>query len=284
MDQEAASPPHGLTSPQPNPRTVLLLLLAGNLFTLVFTVFPVLVNLPDIRQGYYDGNDIIRLLEPLVSTPLAFALFLESGILDNALTNRGAYGAMLVSFFMFATALYGQGAGFHSAANMFKHPVKDLIDNNPTNPDVETLTDIYSWMRDTWEHIIAHYMYAVGGILQSFTYAYIFRNIDLGPDGLKSRLDRSLWIAAAVFYGLIVGGVAIEFPKGSIVALLLTIGYGAGVLGTYVWRMGGMFTWGRRLVLQYFLMAYSLGFVIVIGWIIHAKGFGNREETGMTFK
>ncbi|KAJ3052990.1 hypothetical protein HK097_005256 [Rhizophlyctis rosea] len=293
-------------------RRILSLFLLSNFITLVFTVFPVLVDLPNVRRdGWYVGNDIIRLLEPIVVFPLQFAILYESGIFWSVPKgrHRGMFGVnfdlsvrvalqplskilnafdtpeplIIATLFMVASAIYQQGAGFHSASVMYKHTVEVLVDRHPeittTYPEINA---IYSYIRNLWQHIIAHYMYAIGGILQSFIFAYVYR--DVSHPSFDNAKDRTLWILATILYGLTVGAVAINFPYGSAVALVLILVWGFGFVGGYLWRIGGGRVWGKRFVLQYYLASYCIGLVIVIGWIIHAKGFKNREETGLDVK
>ena len=65
----------------------------------------------------------------------------------------------LVIIFLLSAVLYQQGAGFHSAANMFKHSIETLIEEYPVSSvQYPIILEIKSWMRDTWEHEISHYM------------------------------------------------------------------------------------------------------------------------------
>lgn len=50
-----------------------------------------LVELPGINLPWYTGNDIIRLLEPIVAMPLNFAILLESGIFAGGNGRRKAF-------------------------------------------------------------------------------------------------------------------------------------------------------------------------------------------------
>ncbi|KAJ3298015.1 hypothetical protein HK104_011239 [Borealophlyctis nickersoniae] len=267
----------------PSRRRVLALLLAANAVTFIFTLVPVLVNMKGFYRGeWYGGNDIIRLLEPIVVLPINFAILYESGIFAGHPSEKRREPIVVAALFMIFAAIYQQGAGFHSAANMFKHSVEQFAEDHPeVAAQYPDLKDIYSWMRDTWEHVISHYMYAAGGIATAFVFAYVYRNVE--APAFDNWKDRTLWILATVLYGLTIGSVAIEFPKGSIVALVLILVYGFGILGTVLWRKGGALVWGRRYVLQYYVMSYIIGLVIVIGWIIYAKGFNNREESGVKF-
>lgn len=110
----------------------------------------------------------------------------------------------------------------------------------------------------------------VAGIIVSIVQTYVYRDADVA-EGLTSALDRVLWVTNAVVYGLLISAVAIEFPSGSVVCLAFLLVYGGGVLGTYAvrsfWRDRSLLSWGRRYVVQYFLMSYALALVIVIAWM-----------------
>ncbi len=57
------------------PYTVLSVFLAMNLCTLFFTVFPVVATLPVIYgDNWYNGDDIFRLVEPIINLPLTFCV------------------------------------------------------------------------------------------------------------------------------------------------------------------------------------------------------------------
>ncbi|KAI8821318.1 uncharacterized protein EV422DRAFT_37713 [Fimicolochytrium jonesii] len=263
-----------------SPTSVLWLLLASNICTLLFTIVPVLLDFPALKgPQWYVGDDVVRLVEPFVAVPLMFALVLESGVFATG-SRRAQY--TISTLFMLAATLYTTGAAFHSAAAMFKHPLADFI---LTHADLVVaypfLTDLLLWIRTTWEHNVSHYMYAAGGMCMSFVVAYVYRDVN-AHDGF-GVVQRTVWAAAAVIYGLIIGSVAIEFPMGSLVALILILGYGFGILATFLYRregFRGMFRWGRRYVVQYYVMSYCIGLVIVVAWMVHAKGFRNREEIG----
>lgn len=240
---------------------LLSLFLGINIVTLMLTVLPVLVTLPSISSfnSYYSLNDVIRLLEPIVILTLHLLLFSATQT-SNIL--KVAFGLSM--------ALYQQGAGFHSSSNMFKNLVRNTLESTP---DVAQIIWI---MRDEWEHIISHYMYAVGGILLSFIYVFIFK--DFSVVKLSPR-ELSLWILAVLSYGLIIGSVAIQFVKGSIVALALILIWGFGIVGGLLWKrlQRNLFKIIRFPVLQYYLASYALALVITVGWM--AKyGTKNRDD------
>ncbi|KAI9104782.1 hypothetical protein DFS34DRAFT_213072 [Phlyctochytrium arcticum] len=271
---------NGLPLVAPNTTRVLSLLVITSLATLVFTVVPVLVELPAIRAPWYVGNDILRLLEPIVAMPLYFLVVLESGVFGHpSVSLRYRVGVAL----MISAAIYQQGAGFHSASNMYKHPLDDFMEKNPdlvaTYPFFNEFRD---WIRNIWQHDISHYMYALGGILMSMVIAYVYRNANVVFTGWQ----RFLWFISVLLYTIIITAIAIEFPKGPLVAYILIGVYGVGTLGTYLLRREGWklaFKLGRRYVVQMYLAAYVLAAVLVSTWVGYAKGLKNREEAGIKF-
>ncbi|KAJ1344843.1 hypothetical protein BSLG_000358 [Batrachochytrium salamandrivorans] len=228
------------------------------LFFVTFTIFATLPNIPTRRPGWYVGNDILRLLEPIVSLPFQFFILLESGIFQRRL-NLGNTIAIVV--FMVAAALYQQGAGLHTASIMFKHTIQTAVDDADAGSLLPLLLEIKSWIRDLWEHIISHYMYAIGGIIVSFVNAYVFRHYTVPVEVSRSRLFRLVWVANTFFYGLIVGAVAIQFPKGSIVALCLITIYGFMILGSFLYYRGYLTLnkLGSLPVLQSYFGSYIVG-------------------------
>ncbi|CAM0135937.1 unnamed protein product [Umbelopsis sp. WA50703] len=166
---------------------------------------------------------------------------------------------------------------------MFKHPIEQFnLDNPALVAQYPVLNEMYLNMEDLWEHKIAHYMYAFGGMWMSWVQLFLYRNQVHGP---LSLFARTLWIIGTILYGALLAGVAIEFPDGLYVGLIYTI-----VIGTICILMmtlkrnglqrGGIFTMGQRMVIQYYLGACVIGLVVVIAWI--AKyGFQNRKAAGI---
>lgn len=141
---------------------------------------------------------------------------------------------------------------------------------------------MYSNMRDLWEHYIAHYLYAAGAMIMSWVQLFAFRNQVHGP---LPTITKIVWCVGVIFYGLLLAGVAIEFPHGLIVGLVYTIVIGLicvlmMVLNRKGLKRGGLFTMGRRMVPQFYLGACILGLIIIIIWI--AKfGLLNRKAAGV---
>jgi len=136
---------------------IMWLFLVNSAWTLLMTFLPVLVDFPQIRFQspdieWYNGNDIVRLLEPIVALPLNFWILHSSGIFQRRFHTRSFEPFASVSIFMVGAAIYEQGAGFHSSSNMFKHPTEALMKQHP---EVPGLRDLYKWMRDCWEHEVS---------------------------------------------------------------------------------------------------------------------------------
>jgi len=157
-----------------NDYKLLFVFFACNYFwTLIMTAVPVLCNLKP--QHYYDpkndnlspsqgtndwysASDVMRLVEPLVGLPFQLILFLCSGIFEK--WDNDIFTKILILIWIFSASIYGQGAGFHSASNMFKNALESYI--NPDDSYDDNLIPLYYYMRTVWEHNYSHYMYACG--------------------------------------------------------------------------------------------------------------------------
>jgi hypothetical protein len=264
-----------------------LLFLISNLLTILLTAIPVLFTFPDfIREPYrtewYGLADVFRLLEPMVVIPFQILLFIESRILkEYSLSKKYVFH---ICFFSFCIGLYQQGAGFHSASNMFKHSINTVIQDFPSSSiSYPILLDVKSWMRDTWEHYISHYMYAIGGILLSWHYTYLYRDFII-PNGITNWKPKLIWIANSIVYGLMIAAIGTQYPKGPFVSLGLSILYGICFLGSFLFRKGNMTTFGYCIVLQSYFLSYIVGysflscrFLIVLFYGIK-QGFQGRNE------
>ncbi|KAL1917040.1 uncharacterized protein VTP21DRAFT_5238 [Calcarisporiella thermophila] len=262
--------------------TILVLLIASSLSMLIFTVIPVIVKFPYITS-WFASSAVYRFIDPLVTLPLNYFLLVNSEVfLHNVYGKKRFLGLSEKNFiallFMMSAAIYVQFHGVHTASAMFKHPVEQFNDDHPELvQQFPVLYDIYLWMEDIWEHKIAHYLYAFGGACMIACQLYAYRA------QVHQRLtggQTALWGLAVLIYALIVAGVAIEFPGGQIVGLVYSA-LMAVVIGLYTYLSGGLFTRGRRLVLQTLLMAYILAFVIVVIYTIAVGGFKNRKSAGL---
>lgn len=136
-------------------------------------------------------------------------------------------------------------------------------------------------MRDLWEHYIAHYLYAGGAMIMSWAQLFAFRNQVHGPLPTTTKI---VWIIGTIVYGLLLAGVAIQFPDGTKVGLVYSILIGSVcaamlLLNRKNLKLGGLITMGRRMVIQFYLGACILGLLIIIIWI-SIFGFLNRKGAG----
>ncbi|KAI8329826.1 hypothetical protein BC941DRAFT_463613 [Chlamydoabsidia padenii] len=160
-------------------------------------------------------------------------------------------------------------------------------DFNAAHPDLvaqySILYQIYSNMRDLWEHIIAHYMYAFGGMIMSWAQLFTFRHQVHGPLTLGTKV---VFMLGSLVYGLLLAGIAIEFPYGLYVGLIYSIVIGLICVLLIIRRRNGLrpygdlFTIAPRMVPQFYLGACIVGLVIVIIWIA-IFGFKNRLDAGV---
>jgi hypothetical protein len=144
------------------------LFLLSNSITIIFTALPVLIEMPDLLQGvdrrdWYGVDDIFRLLEPILVAPVQFMILLESQYYIGKAMNpiqpiNSKRTALLTLWFTLGMAIYQQGAGFHSAANMIKNAIETVRDKPNALTLYPVIREIHSWTRDLWQHIISHYM------------------------------------------------------------------------------------------------------------------------------
>ena|SRR6185369_8536332 len=119
-------------------------------------------------------------------------------------------------------------------------------------------------------------MYAGGAILITFCNIIAFRNQRYNSP--HSVLLRIGWIIGSLANSILIAGVAIEFPKGTIVGLVYTLVAGI-LLGIFLFRVNGISLHSRRLVLQYYFMSSVVALLMIVIWIcIH--GFTDRKSAG----
>ncbi|SAL94849.1 hypothetical protein [Absidia glauca] len=215
------------------------LMLSTSFSMLFFTVIPVVANLPDIVPSWFSGDTLWRLFDPLFTLPLNLFIMTRSNVITSGgkpnyceflvlnctiTDNFILWGIMLCVggniseqsvtwlFWALGAGIFVQGHGLHTAAAMFKHPVQDF---NVAHPDAvaeyPVLYQIYSNMRDLWEHIVAHYMYAFGGMIMSWAQLFAFRHQVHGPLTFGTKV---VFMFGSLIYGLLLAGIAIEFPDG----------------------------------------------------------------------
>jgi len=227
------------------------------------------------HHGWYTGNDVVRFLEPIGGLLLNCIVLYKSKILTAELTNQQSV-AMII--FVFGCALYVQGGAFHSASNMFKNSLEDV----QADYDDDRYHALHYYMRTVWEHGVSHYIYAVGLVIMHAIQAWSYRELRAPEQGLSLKAKVLLGCSSCVL-AFLVFVVATQFPSGTIVGFIYLLLYGFGVLGGYLvtlYRNGerrALTQFGFLPVLHHFIIAYFLGFVILVLWIIAAGGFVQRQ-------
>ncbi|KAG9288666.1 hypothetical protein G9A89_006767 [Geosiphon pyriformis] len=259
-------------------RTIWLLLIAP-IWTLLFTAIPVIVKF----QGIW--ADLYRFTEPLVGLTLMYFILSSAEIFSDRLEHTRKYFGLIPEqvfskfLFMIGAAIYGQGAGMHSTAVLAKHKIKDIIIKHPEiisqYPEVQ---DAYTFLRTDLEHVIGHYLYAGGAVLITWSHLLAFRR--QRHDAIENTLSLIPFILGSIAYAILLTGVAINFPKGTIVGLVYVLVIGTPLV-IYLLRSGHLFSKGRRLVLQSYSFGYILSLVFILIWIGVNKGFKDREDSDL---
>jgi hypothetical protein len=198
----------------------------------------------------------------------------SSGIFTRTSSNDST-NTIIIYTFLFGAALYGQGAGFHSASNMFKNALE-------TSGATGT-TDLLYYMRTVWEHEASHYLYASGYALMNLSQLLAFKDHKAGLMGLPMHSKLCLVLASAVF-ALLIAAVAIDFPSGVAVALAYLTLYGGAIVGGYTFAQwynnkdNHIFVFGHRPILHYYLLSYSLSLALILVWVAVVGGMASRSQ------
>lgn len=266
-------------------------------WTILLTFLPVLVGDIEtdtdsmyIKKGWYSLADILRFIEPMGGILFNTYIVLKSGIAVRT------DAIMLLMVFSFGSSLYIQGAGFHSASVMYKHAVEEYDERYGGN---RYITDMLYWIRTIWQHIIAHYIYAVGYGIYVACIAYVYRDHELDIQNASSSSMRTFYIAisiSTISFGILASGVAIDFPSGTIVGLIYFVLYGICGIGCLLHRSH---CWSllrneqdkldvclntfikllhKRPILIYYFLSYGFGLIILVCWLITVGGFHSLHE------
>ncbi|KAI9276594.1 hypothetical protein BY458DRAFT_433409 [Sporodiniella umbellata] len=236
-------------------------MLGAAFFILIWTTIPVVVKLGYITP-WFPGDTLWRLFDPVITLPFNLFILTRAEVMNTG--GRPHYWGVL-SERSVAWLLWSMAAA---------HP--ELVAQYPV------LEEMYSNMRDLWEHYIAHYMYAFGAMAMTWVQLFVFRNQVHEP---LSKTTKIVWCLGTLVYGLLIAGVAIEFPHGLVVGLIYSIVIGLVTLSMMLFNKrnlpkGGLFTMGKRMVIQYYLGSCIVGFVIIIIWI-GKYGLLNRKAAGI---
>ncbi len=272
-------------------RIIFFLLFLTQFWTLVMTFIPVIGNVQPKdyydRKGWsYGGTDVMRFLEPVISLPLNFALFCLSGILidyDIRDPMKEKEKTFFIGLWFLAAAICQQGAGFHSCANMLKNAFETLpIYSNPVDDGTQ---EFYYYIRTWWQHLISHYMYAAGYAFMAISNMFAYRqHATPGEEmGGLSKENQFYLVISAFCYGLVTSGVAINFPAGTVVALVYLLCYGIFGLIGYRYYLSSRDRWYgfelfTRPVLDYYILSYTFSLIIVLIWIGYAGSVWKTRE------
>ena len=265
-----------------SPTEIAFYLLLTTLWTLFLVSLPLFTNIgPDNyyanHPGWYTGSDVVRFIEPIGGLMLNFLVFMKSGILQKEASRSDG---LCIAIFMLGGALYVQGAGFHSASVTFKNGLESIQDGQ----DDKGFDSLYYYMRTTWEHEVSHYVYATGYALMQAAQFWAFREVRY-PKEKITFATKVLVLFSGTFLGLLVLGVALQFPAGTIVGFVYLTLYGMVAVGGYHLHLylrkdepEALTLWGFLVVPHHFLLGYVLSYVALILWIIVSGGFHSRSN------
>ncbi|CAJ0650599.1 8975_t:CDS:2 [Entrophospora sp. SA101] len=193
-------------------KRIIILLILSPLWTLIFTMIPVVADFHGIVAHIY------RFVEPVVGLPLSYFIISSSRLFnDDEFGSQNFFLKLseknfLMLIFMIGAAIYAQGAGMHSTGVIAKQELIKVLEGNPEMAtQYPVLSNLVDYYRETIEHVAGHYLYAFGSVLMSWSQILAFRNqIHIE---IKSKIYLTLWIFSAFFYSLLLAGVSIEFPK-----------------------------------------------------------------------
>ncbi|KAI9274917.1 hypothetical protein EDC94DRAFT_666554 [Helicostylum pulchrum] len=228
------------------------LLLATSLSILIMTAVPVLFDIPNISP-WFTGDALFRFFDPIITLPLNLFIITRADVMTSGRSNYWgplSEASVVWLLWTFGAALFVQFHGVHTASALFKHPIQDF---NLAHPELvvqyPVLHEMYSNMRDLWEHYIAHYLYAGGAMIMSWVQLFAFRNQLHGP---LPTVTKVVWIIGSIVYGLLLSAVAIQFPDGLIVGLVYSVVIGSICIAMILLnpknlKRGGLLTMGRRM-------------------------------------
>lgn len=254
-------------------------LACSTVWTAVLVTLPVSANVgPDNyyegHSQWYTGDDVLRFIEPVGGLLWNSIILYHSGIIWKPLDERSM---LLIGLYLFGCSLYLQGGAFHSAATMFKNALQTIRDDR----DDDSLDALNYYIRNVWEHGVAHYLYAVGLIIMHMVIMYCYRDIRAPESGL-SLVGRLLLTISCTAMAFLAFAVSLQFPSGTIVGFLYLFLYGICTLGgylVYLYRNGerkALTEFGHLPVLHHFFVGYVVAFVGLLCWIIYKDGFESR--------
>ncbi|CAG8552890.1 7723_t:CDS:2 [Diversispora eburnea] len=117
-----------------------------------------------------------------------------------------------------------------------------------------------------------------GAILITWSHLFAYRK--QLHYAIHSNFLVPLWFLGGILNGILLSFTAINIQHGTLVGLIYVIIMGS-LLAIYL-RVSskGLFSKGKKLVLQSYLISYIVGLILIIVWIIVVRGFKDRKSAG----
>jgi hypothetical protein len=126
------------------------------------------------------------------------------------------------------------------------------------------VTDAYDYMRNIWEHIIGHYLYAAGIMCISALTISVHFHSSYPP---LSFLHGWILLYSGILSGLLYALVSTQLPCAPLIGIAL-FGFVSMGLGYLLWRDGELsfHRWATRPIPQLYLISTGLAFILTIIW------------------
>jgi hypothetical protein len=282
-------------------RSLLWLLCAQSVSLVFFVLLPVVISLPYLSDPWLNAGDLWKIFDPLFTVPLFYFILdialqtdERSCVIETYRLNTSQSRYRLA--FMIFIAIYVEGHGIHTAATIFKDPLKYLMTKQPQSAQQYPLIQqTYSYIRDDWQHVYSHYIYLIGALGVSVLHMFSYRS--LKHPRLSGPLEWTLFWAASLLYGAMFAGIAVNFPYGFYATFGWLLVYAVpwcwwiwsqrvepsdGIInGRNGWKGRMLFQPGRRLVPQFYILSYTIGLVIIFIYI-GIFGFRDRATAGIS--
>ncbi|RHZ65763.1 hypothetical protein Glove_311g29 [Diversispora epigaea] len=259
-------------------RIILLLIIAPS-WILLYSAIPVIFKFP---QGI--GADIYRYIEPIVTIPINYFILISAEVF----TGFNSEGATIVfnilerSFlnvwFLFGAVIYSQGSGMRLTATMVNQNLDNMIDANFNITTEYPAIEDNNHYQEELGNIFGNYLQIAGAIL--ITWSQIFAYRRQHHYTIHSPFLVIGWLVGGLLNGLLLAATAIEIRQGPLVGLIYVIVMGI-LLAICLRYNKVLFSRGKGLVLQSYLISYIVGLILIIIWIIVVRGFKDTKNAGL---
>ena len=227
------------------------------------------------------------MVDPIVTVPLIYFLFdcLPMSTADKPIWTIGSFDfskdILQKLLLMVGIGVYVEGHGIHTFTTIVKDPVKVfLVSQNVANGQ-----EIYSWIRNDWEHLISHYIYLAGFILSQLSILWRYDTVRSQAASQWPLRERWLFHLSALINGLLFAAIAVNFPYGILVlvpvSIVLLLGYLSVNLSRYgreQWKQMALLD-GRHLVWHLFILGYVVWFLaFLILYVVIEALIPNAKE------